>query len=148
MKEMFHKKRQICFTDVSFIMYVHDGTQAATVYMVIFAWSYFCEFRESDLAIISTSIYVYRYIVMKTSEYREIKPSRICAPSPKPRKYLYAKIMLYTVYQSTQLKGCRIVLLVAYFTTKVLQVYQNSTCTYRVMKIDFTPNTEKISTTI
>ena len=35
--------------------------------------------------------------VMKTSENRESKPSRISEPSPKPRKYLYAKIMAYTV---------------------------------------------------
>ena len=33
-------------------------------------------------------------IVMTTSEIREIKPSQISAPSPKPRKYLYAKIMI------------------------------------------------------
>ena len=35
---------------------------------------------------------------MKTSENREIKPSRISTPSPKPRKYLYVKIMAYTVF--------------------------------------------------
>ena len=35
---------------------------------------------------------------MKTSKNREIKPSRISAPSPKPQKYLYAKIMAYTVF--------------------------------------------------
>ena len=34
---------------------------------------------------------------MKTSQNRESKPSRISAPSPKPRKYLYEKIMAYTV---------------------------------------------------
>ena len=34
---------------------------------------------------------------MKTSENHEIKPSLISAPSPKPRKYMYAKIMAYTV---------------------------------------------------
>ena len=37
------------------------------------------------------------FIVMKTSQNREIKPSRICRPSPKSRKYLYAKYMAYTV---------------------------------------------------
>ena len=52
-----------------------------TVYVVIFVVVlFFCEFRESDLAKISTSIYV-----------------DISAPSPKSRKYLYAKIMAYTV---------------------------------------------------
>ena len=30
---------------------------------------------------------------MKTSESREIKPSRISTLIPKPQKYLYAKIM-------------------------------------------------------
>ena len=35
---------------------------------------------------------------MKTSrKNREIKPSRISAPSPKLWKYLYTKIMVYTV---------------------------------------------------
>ena len=34
---------------------------------------------------------------MKTSENREIKLSRISTPSPKSQKYLYAKIMAYTV---------------------------------------------------
>ena len=35
---------------------------------------------------------------MKTSQNRQIKPSRICRPSPKSRKYLYAKYMAYTQY--------------------------------------------------
>ena len=38
---------------------------------------------------------------MKTSENREIKPSRISTPNPKLRKYLYSKIMAYTVYISS-----------------------------------------------
>ena len=37
---------------------------------------------------------------MKTSEIREIKPSRISEPSPKPRKYMYVKILAYTVMLS------------------------------------------------
>ena len=34
---------------------------------------------------------------MKTSENREIKPSWISARSPKMRKYLYAKILAYSI---------------------------------------------------
>ena len=37
------------------------------------------------------------FIVTKTSENGEINPSQISAPSPKSRKYLYAKMMAYTV---------------------------------------------------
>ena len=37
---------------------------------------------------------------MKTSQSHEIKPSRINQPSPKSRKYLYAKYMAYTVYET------------------------------------------------
>ena len=33
----------------------------------------------------------------KTLAKSQIKPSQISAPSPKLRKYLYAKIMAYTV---------------------------------------------------
>ena len=40
---------------------------------------------------------------MKTSaKNNEIKPSQISAPSPKPQKYLYAKIMAYTVCAQTK----------------------------------------------
>ena len=41
---------------------------------------------------------------MKTSENCEIKPSRISEPSPKPQKYLYAKIMAYTLFIISQPK--------------------------------------------
>ena len=43
------------------------------------------------------------FIVMKTSENREIKPLRISAPSPKSWKYLYVKIMAYTVLYNMML---------------------------------------------
>ena len=40
---------------------------------------------------------IYMYSNKHIRKTCEINPSRISAPSPKPRKYLYAKIMAYTV---------------------------------------------------
>ena len=45
---------------------------------------------------ISTSIYIYLE-EWKHQKNHESKPWRISVPSPKSRKYLYAKIVAYTV---------------------------------------------------
>ena len=63
-----------------------------TVYVVILAVVYFCEFRKSDLA--------KKFPLQFMSIYRNEKHQKnheFLAPSPKPQKYLYAKIMAYTV---------------------------------------------------
>ena len=60
-----------------------------TVYVVFLRWFYFREFRESDCANISTSI---RLFVVKTSENRKIKLSRISPLSPKSQKISVCEI--------------------------------------------------------
>ena len=72
------------------------ATQLITVYVVIFAVVLFSRIswvRPRENFHFNLCL----FIVMKTSENREIKPSRISEPSPKLWKYLYAKIMAYTV---------------------------------------------------
>ena len=69
----------------------------ATVYVVIFAvvlLSRISRVRPRENFHFNLCLFK----VMKTSEYREIKPLQISKPSPKPQKYLYAKTMAYTVF--------------------------------------------------
>ena len=42
---------------------------------------------------------IYSNEKLKTSQILKLKPSLICPPSPKSRKYLYVKYMVYTVLQ-------------------------------------------------
>ena len=56
-----------------------------TVYMVIFANGSQVSPREN----FHCNMWLFK--VMKTPQNREIKPSPISPPSPKSRKYLYAK---------------------------------------------------------
>ena len=59
------------------------------------------------------------FIVMKISENCEIKPSQISKPSPKQWKYLYAKIMAYTVWPSKLHRNVR-----------THKIRQNSSCAH------------------
>ena len=77
-------------------------TNLTTVYVVIFAvvlFSWICEFRVRPREHFHFNVCL--FIVMKTSENREIKLSRISPRSQKSRKYLCAKYMAYTVIYLT-----------------------------------------------